>query len=286
MSYLGRDFSSYQGDLTPADCAGISFAYVKVTDGYDYQNPYAPQQVAALRAAGVEVGFYHFFEPADQVEDQAHNFAKMAQALGGSKLPLAIDFELTDGQNWQTLAVELVDFAMTIESWQTPVPNPRTILYVNLSFYESLAGFPWGRWVWLADPNAGAPHKPCLVLQGAPRPVSGADPKSVDPDTFEGSQADWEAFIGATAPAVPAPEPTNAVPGPNGIEVTVIGQMAANGLYQGHPALNGITVYAGVGNPTTWVTGFDAKTLPAGTPLAVALTDKANVGTNVVSEQL
>ena len=295
MSHLGRDFSSFQGNLTPADCEGIQFAYVKATQGASYINPFAPQQVRALRAAGVKVGLYHFVTIADSIGDQLHNFATYAQALGGSQLPPALDCETPDPAGWAALAVLITRFAVGVEGWGEPVPNTQSVIYVNLSFYESLPGFPWGRSVWLADPNPGAPHKPCLILQGAPRPVSGADPKSVDPDTFMGTEAQWAAFIGAAAPA-PAPGP---VPNPLGLpqipgfnlapgvpEVAVIGEMLGGGAFRGHNVTPGTTVYAGEGNPTRWVVNADLKTLPAGTSLAVSVTDLPQVQAPVVLEQL
>ena len=273
MSHLGRDFSSYQGNLTDADCAGIEFAFVKATEGADYKNPYAPQQCAALRAAGVHVGYYHFFQPGVNVLDQLDNFHKMISALGPTKLPFALDNEVADGAGWPDLASKAMGFIQAVESWQLYVPNPRSISYVNVSFYKALPGFPWGRWVWLADPNPGSPHEPCLILQSAPRPVSGADLKVVDPDTFLGSEADWAAFTGSVPQPAPTPLPTNAVPGPNGREVSVIGRMNGGGSYTGREVSGGKPVMAGLGNPTVWVTGFDLKTLPAGTPLAVFIED-------------
>ena len=278
MTYLGRDFSSFQGNLSDADCEGIDFAYVKATQGSSYINPFAPQQVRALRAAGVKVGLYHFVTVVDSIGDQLHNFATYAQSLGGSQLPPALDCETSDPAGWGALAVAITRFAVGVEGWGEPVPNTQSVIYVNLSFYESLPGFPWGRSVWLADPNSGAPHKPCLILQGAPRPVSGADPKSVDPDTFMGSEAEWEAFIGEaaaivhTGPPEGSSPPPNTVPGPNGLQLVVVGSITPEG-FAGHEVTGGKTVYAGFGNPTSWVTGFDFATLPVGTPLAVAVAD-------------
>ena len=82
MSHLGRDFSSYQGDLTDDDVAGIEFAYVNATEGASYKNPYAIQQVAKLRQHGLAVGYYHFWSvsPTDAMGDQLDNFNRYASA--------------------------------------------------------------------------------------------------------------------------------------------------------------------------------------------------------------
>jgi lysozyme len=207
---VGRDFSSYQGNLTPADVAGIDFAYVKATEGDSYQNPYAPQQTKALRDAGVEVGFYHFFDMGKPVLDQVHNFQLMVSTLGGTPLPPAIDWEQGDPAGWGDSASQLMSFATNVEGWTYPTPHPRTILYVNQSFDDALKpyGFPWGRWVWLAYPGT-APSRPCLVWQNGQATLS--DGKSIDTDVFMGTDADWAEFTTGTATPAPAPTPPPAI---------------------------------------------------------------------------
>jgi len=223
MAHYGADLSVFQGDITSQEiaamkAAAVEFVFIKATQGggtNGYQSPDAPQQVKALRDAGFHVGLYHFFTPTDTPSSQAQFFLGMAQALGGSDLPLAIDSETAAPGGWPQLASEMLAMAMQIESEPSVVRCPLAILYVNLNYYDNLAGFPWGRLVWLADPNPGAPHKPCLVLQGAPRPEGGFS--SIDPDTFLGTEAQWAAFISSGEAPVgpsPAPKPVPAPPTP------------------------------------------------------------------------
>lgn len=201
MTYLGRDFSSFQGNLTPADVAGIDFAYVKVSEGKDYANEYAPQQVATLNAAGVKVGHYHFFDDAVDVLDQLHNFQLQSATVGGSSLPPVVDCEQQDPGGWNALASKLMDFVTNVEGWTYPVSHPRCMIYVDLTFDDNLSAadhFPWGRWVWLADPSHQSPSLPCRVWQNGEATLS--DGKTIDTDVFIGSDADWAEFINETAP--------------------------------------------------------------------------------------
>jgi GH25 family lysozyme M1 (1,4-beta-N-acetylmuramidase) len=61
----GMDVSGYQGnvDWPAAYKAGARFAYVKATEGTDYQNPYFAQQYNGSYKAGMVRGAYHFAQP-------------------------------------------------------------------------------------------------------------------------------------------------------------------------------------------------------------------------------
>jgi len=210
MSHKGVDLSSYQGEITLQEvaalkAANVEFVYCKATQGTDYINPDAAQQVRVLRAAGFHVGLYHYLDVAKSIGEEAQYFVAAAAALGGSDLPLALDIEEPDPAGWADLATKVVAFAMQIENEPLVIRSPLSILYVNLNFASNLAGFPWGRLVWLADPNPGAPHRPCLILQSAPRPEAGFS--SIDPDVFLGSEAQWAAFVAPNQAPSPAPAP-------------------------------------------------------------------------------
>ena len=215
MSHLGVDLSSYQGEITLQEvaalkAANVEFVYCKATQGTDYINPDAAQQVRVLRAAGFHVGLYHYLDVAKSIGEEAQYFVAAAAALGGSDLPLALDIEEPDPAGWADLATKVVAFAMQIENEPLVIRSPLSILYVNLNFASNLAGFPWGRLVWLADPNPGAPHRPCLILQSAPRPEAGFS--SIDPDVFLGTEAQWSAFVTPGQAPAPSPAPTPPVP--------------------------------------------------------------------------
>lgn len=210
-SYVGVDLSKYQGDIPETGLEHLDFAYVQATDGGGIQNAYAVQQVGALRKQGVRVGYYHFVNM-DSLLDQVTNFQRMTTALGPSTLPPALDCETADPAGWLALANNIMEFARQVEAWPSQaVSHTKAMIYANLNFASNLGGFPWGRYVWLADPNPGAPHRACTILQSAPRIVA-PFPAAVDPDIFVGDEAAWESFTGVTSAwSTPTPPPTPAV---------------------------------------------------------------------------
>lgn len=206
MNQQGFDVSNWQGQL-PESGIIADFVYVQVSDGTGFKNPDAVQQVAALKAQGVRVGYYHFFRPDESMQDQLLNFYSYASALGESQLPVMVDCEVESVNGWAYTASQLADFCQHVEGWTNVVPNPRSFIYVNRNFYDNLQGegFPWGRWVWLADPGT-SPSRSCIMWQHAPAPQSWLGGRAVDPDTFLGDEGDWQEFLNLEAiQQAPAP---------------------------------------------------------------------------------
>lgn len=109
-SVLGVDVSSYQhpngAGITWSQVkgSGQSFAVVKATESTYYVNPWVTSDAAGARAAGLQVGLYHFARPTlvggspttDAVAE-ADAFARQVQAVGGAQLPPTLDLEVTGG---------------------------------------------------------------------------------------------------------------------------------------------------------------------------------------------
>jgi lysozyme len=207
----GCDISNYQPTIDghAMAAAGIEFCYVLLTDGNgnaahsgNLTNGYAPQQLTALRAAGIKVGAYQFFRPTLGVGDQVAAFVKAYAACGPFDLPFCIDNETEDPAGWQSLSAKVQETLVAIEI----TLRATGITYENVNFADHCPGYPWNRGVWLADPShPQAPSRPCLLQQTGTGNVPGV-PGQVDLDVFRGSEADWAAFIGGSAPA-PGPSP-------------------------------------------------------------------------------
>ncbi|MBV9845108.1 MAG: glycoside hydrolase family 25 protein [Kutzneria sp.] len=97
MDY-GIDVSNYQGSSINWNAVrgnGISFTSVLLTDGTNFLNPDATNQVNGARSAGIACGGYHYARPVD-IGSQVNTFVDQLSARGllddGSLLPM-LDME-------------------------------------------------------------------------------------------------------------------------------------------------------------------------------------------------
>ena len=74
----GVDVSHHQGsiDWNRVASAGMSFAYIKATEGGDLLDPAFARNWSGAEEAGLDRGAYHFFTLCSPAEDQAANFLR------------------------------------------------------------------------------------------------------------------------------------------------------------------------------------------------------------------
>ena len=90
----GIDVARWQTgiDWGQARDAGVSFAFIKATEGGDHANPTFDDQWRASADAGIPRGAYHFFYFCTPAEDQARWFIRNVPRQAGS-LPPVVDLE-------------------------------------------------------------------------------------------------------------------------------------------------------------------------------------------------
>ena len=90
----GVDVSSYQGEIDWAVLrdAGISFAFIKATEGSGYVDRYFAENIEGARTAGLRAGAYHFFSYDSSGISQAENFIKTVPKYD-DMLPPVVDLE-------------------------------------------------------------------------------------------------------------------------------------------------------------------------------------------------
>lgn len=192
----GIDVSHHQGAIDWPRVArdGIAFAYIKATEGGDHRDRRFVENHRAARAAGLQVGAYHFFTFCRAGAEQAVNFLAVAPPLSDA-LPPAIDLEfggncdrVPDGP---TLRRELTAFLAPIEAaYGRPV-----ILYVTPEFLDAYRGDVPTRGLWRRSlfrrPDDAAPW---LLWQYHNRGrVDGID-GPVDLNVFHADRAAFDAW--------------------------------------------------------------------------------------------
>lgn len=131
----GIDVSGHQGHIDWARVAhdGITFAYVKATEGGDFVDRYFAENWGAAKTAGIERGGYHFFTLCTPGLTQAQNFLRTVPN-DPAALPAAVDLELVGNCHARpdraSVLTQLNDYLETVEA----VTHKPTVLYLGHDF--------------------------------------------------------------------------------------------------------------------------------------------------------
>lgn len=139
----GVDVSSYQGDIDWDTLAsqGISFAFIKATEGSSLVDPCYVQNEERARKTGLRIGSYHFFSFDSPGETQAELFIRTVPKREDA-LPPVVDFEFYGDKEKnppdpEETREQLDDFLEAVEQHYGVKP----ILYATESAYaQYIAG--------------------------------------------------------------------------------------------------------------------------------------------------
>lgn len=147
----GIDVSAFQSSSYDTD--GLSFAFIKATEGRSYINPRLAAQTRTARDAGLVVGFYHFLWPG-HLTAQAEYFVRHAPERAGDIL--AVDWETTsDGTHASNAEKDL--FIRKVKELR---PHNKVVLYANRNYWLDVDVTSYaGDGLWIADyVSAGKPR--------------------------------------------------------------------------------------------------------------------------------
>lgn len=147
----GIDVSAYQSSSYGTD--GLSFVFIKATEGRSYTNPKLSAQTERGRDADLVVGFYHFLWPGN-LTAQAEYFVERAPEKRGDIL--AVDWETT-GEGTRASNAEKDRFIRKVKELR---PHHRVVLYANRHFWLDVDTTSYaGDGLWIADyVTAGKPR--------------------------------------------------------------------------------------------------------------------------------
>lgn len=208
----GIDVSKYQGDIswTKVKNSGISFAFIRVSDGVSAIDPKFRPNWANAKSAGVVRGVYQFFRPGQDPVAQADRLISAVGQLDDDDLPPVIDVEVTGGMDAATIR-------QRVQRWVAHVEQElgrRPIIYTGAYFWRDSVGggstfaqHP----LWIAQYTERCPRLPSPWRSWAfwQNSDSGSVPGivgDVDTNHFDGQMGDLEDLI--TASDLRRPQPT------------------------------------------------------------------------------
>lgn len=147
----GIDVSAYQPSSYDTD--GLSFVFVKATEGRSYVNPRLAAQTKRARDAGLVVGFYHFLWPGNLTAQAEYFLSKSPEKPGDV---LAVDWE-NNSEGTHASNAEKDRFIKKLKELR---PDNRVVLYCNRHFWLNVDTTSYaGDALWIADyVTAGKPR--------------------------------------------------------------------------------------------------------------------------------
>lgn len=160
--------------------AGISFVFLKASQGLSMADVRYPSYYARAKSVGLKVGAYHFLDPNTDGATQADHFLSVAKPAKGDIIPVC-DSE-TDGQH---VTATTLAFCQRVKAKIGHLP----ILYTGDSFFgehfaaDQLLG-KLTRWIARYGPHP--PVHPCAIWQYTDRLQIPGESRGLDTDVFYG----------------------------------------------------------------------------------------------------
>jgi lysozyme len=204
LNIRGVDVSYYQGDIDwpTVHASGVTFAYIKATEGGDYLDSKFQQNWVAAKAAGLQRGAYHFYYLCRPVREQIDWFEQHVPR-DPDALPPAIDMEwVPTSKNCQvkpSRAKIVADLRLFLESLERHY-RKRPVIYATASFHHDVlegAFDEYPFWLRAIDGPPGERYgfRPWNFWQYSARGTLPGVNGHVDKNAFAGTQAEWAMFV-------------------------------------------------------------------------------------------
>ena len=199
----GIDVSKYQPpiDWNAARDAGVSFAFIKATEGGDRVDERFREHWNGARAAGVPAGAYHFYYHCRPAIEQAEWFI---QNVPKGALPPVLDMEWTPFSPTCTIRrpgeVIRAEARIFLERL-TAHYGQRPVIYSTVDFFRDTELWRVGNYPFWLRSVAGHPQdvyagRHWSFWQYTSTGLIPGITGEVDINVYEGSRAQWQAFVG------------------------------------------------------------------------------------------
>jgi lysozyme len=200
----GIDVSYYQGDIDwpTVRASGVTFAYIKATEGGDYLDSKFRQNWIAAQAAGLRRGAYHFYYLCRPVRDQIAWFEQHVPR-DPDALPPAIDMEWVPTSKTCPIrpsrAKIIADLQLFLEHLERHY-GKRPVIYATASFHHDIlegAFIDYPFWLRAIDGPPGQRYafRPWHFWQYSARGTIPGVRGHIDKNAFAGTHAEWAAFV-------------------------------------------------------------------------------------------
>lgn len=200
----GTDVSKYQGlvDWQQARDAGISFVFIKATEGGDRVDDLFHEHWRGAKAAGIPRSAYHFYYFCRPAAEQARWFIRNVLREAGT-LPHVLDMEWNPLSPTCRLRPPAATVKREMRTFLTMIERhygKRPIIYTSIDFYEDndLSDFEGYQW-WLrsvaAHPDDRYDDERFLFWQYTGTGIVPGIEGDADINVFEGSEAQWQAWL-------------------------------------------------------------------------------------------
>ncbi|KAF9051778.1 glycoside hydrolase family 25 protein [Panaeolus papilionaceus] len=201
----GIDVSSHQGDIDwgAVKGRGISFAYIKATEGTDYQNPYFSSQYTGATNAGLIRGSYHFALPNKSTgADQARYFHAHGGGWSGDgiTLPGALDIEYNPyGPTCYGLSQgDMVNWVLDFSNTYLSLAGRYPVIYTTTNWWKTCTGnaggFSSNNPLWIANFASSIGELPAGYQYTTFWQYADSGPNPGDQDIFNGDFAGLQRF--------------------------------------------------------------------------------------------
>jgi lysozyme len=155
-SVHGIDLSRHQSKVNWDAVAseGISFAFVKATEGRRYSDTFYCRNWEEMKRVGIKRGAYHFFRPSLDAKEQADNFIATVDMQYGD-LPPVVDIEVDDDMSREEVGKQLKEWLYLVEIKY----SIRPIIYTHYKFYNKFIAGEFDKYpIWIAKYGGEAPR--------------------------------------------------------------------------------------------------------------------------------
>ena len=200
----GIDVSRWQGkiDWPVVARSGVSFAFIKATEGGDVADPAFQENWRSAARAGVARGAYHFFYLCRPAAEQARWFIAHVPRAAGA-LPPVLDIEWNHASRSCRTRPDPATVRAEIATFQRIVSarfGQRPLIYTTVDFWrDNDLGRLRGEEFWLRSvaghPRGTFPGQNWSFWQYSGTGVVPGIAGAADLNAFAGTEADWSAWL-------------------------------------------------------------------------------------------